>query len=289
MEIVLRPAVRVLYADHPGRAVRLRPRGPHVPADADQVALWQAFADLFRSVALGHRADVQPRLGVRYFHRPRLGVYHHRVKVAVLRGCLERSLVRELPALGEFPGLARIVPELQHAAHGDVQLAARRVVHLAAEQQQVYYPLVDLDGTLPRRVVYRLYVVYALVLVVDIVEPVVLLQPRLQFFGYGAKFLLRLRVADHGRHGVEKLEKARLISRELRLRRLRRLPHVYYLRRGAAGERQQRQRERREAQQNIAAPRPRTSQPWHIYYYLITAMKAPTAMVQPAVRSASVG
>ena len=36
-------------------------------------------------------------------------------------------------------GLPRVVPELQHAAHRGVELSARLFIHLAAEQQEVYY------------------------------------------------------------------------------------------------------------------------------------------------------
>ena len=111
------------------------------------------------------------------------------------------------------PGLARVVPEAQDAAHGGVQLPSRLLIHLFAVEQQVDYPTVDLDGLAARRVVYRLDVVYALVIVIDIVELVVLPQRcSVTPAAVGGEGLLALRVADDGGQRVEEVEEGGLCT-----------------------------------------------------------------------------
>ena len=83
----------------------------------------------------------------------------------------------------------------QHAAQHDVRHAAGLLVHIAAEEQQVYYALVHLDGLAPGVVVDGLDVVDALVVVIDVVELVVFAQLVAEG-GHGLReLLLALRVA----------------------------------------------------------------------------------------------
>src|SRR5699024_1214708 len=139
----------------------------------------------------------------------------------VLRRLQERGGIGKLAFLRVFAGLPRAVPELQHAAHRGVELSARLFIHLAAEQQEVYYPPVHLYGLAARRIVYRLYVVYALVVVVDVIELVIFLQPRLDALCDGGELLLAFGVTHDGGERVEEVEEGGGVSRELRRRRLR--------------------------------------------------------------------
>src|SRR5699024_1351128 len=121
---------------------------PHAQGQADQAALPGSLADLFHRVDLAHAAHIQAHLGVGQVDGAGLPVDDDVLDVAVLGGggqlFLGGQLVVRVGGVG-LGGLPVIVPDGQHAAHGDVQLAVGGVVHLHGQLQHIQDPLVHPD------------------------------------------------------------------------------------------------------------------------------------------------
>ena len=100
-------------------------------------------------------------------------------------------------------GFAVVVPDVQHAAHGDVQLATRSVVHLLGQFQHPQNFVVHRDGGLARVVIDGFDVHDAVIVVVDVVELVVFQQVCVKGGHLSVEVLFAVAVGDDLRHGVE--------------------------------------------------------------------------------------
>ena len=134
-------------------------------------------------------------------------------EAGVSGGFGQGRIARKLRRVGVVdPGLARVVPEREDAAHHHVRAPVRPLIHIAAEEQQVDDSPVHLDGAFPGVVVDGPDVVYALVLVVDVVQLVVLAQLVAEGGDGLGELLLALGVAEHGGHRVEQLQELGLVA-----------------------------------------------------------------------------
>ena len=104
-------------------------------------------------------------------------------------------------------GFAVIVPDAQHTAHGNVDLAAGQVVHLPRQFQHGEDAVVHLHRGFPGVFVDGLNVHNAVVVVVDIVELIVGDQILMQRLHLGVELLLAFAVGDDLRHRVEHIIK----------------------------------------------------------------------------------
>ena len=176
----LRSVPRVLHAAGPLAAVGLLANGTQVAAHAYQCAGQapglRGLAHHFHGVALAHAAHIQRHLRVGQVHGLGLLVDHHIVDVAVL-GCGFQLLLSGQGVVGlvlvALGGLAVVVPDVQHAAHGHVQLAVCGVVHLLSQLQHGQDAVIHLHGGLAGVVVDGFHIHHAVVVVVDVVQLVV--------------------------------------------------------------------------------------------------------------------
>ena len=106
-----------------------------------------------------------------------------------------------------FGSFAVIVPDAQHAAHGNVDLAAGQLVHLPRQLQHGEDAVIYLYRSFAGVFVDGLNVHNAVVVVVDIVELVVGNQILMQRLHLGVELFLTLAVGDDLRHRVEHIIK----------------------------------------------------------------------------------
>ena len=109
--------------------------------------------------------------------------------------------------LGGFGSFAVIVPDIQHAAHGNVQLAVGGLVHLVGQLQHGEDAVVHLHRSAAGIVVDGLDVGHAGVIVVDIIQLVIGNKVCVQGIHLGVEFFLALAVGDHLRYGIEHIIK----------------------------------------------------------------------------------
>ena len=109
--------------------------------------------------------------------------------------------------LGGFGSFAVIVPDIQHAAHGNVQLAVGGLVHLVGQLQHGEDAVVHLHRSAAGIVVDGLDVGHAGVIVVDIIQLVIGNKICVQGIHLGVEFFLALAVGDHLRYGIEHIIK----------------------------------------------------------------------------------
>ena len=208
--VVVRSVPGVLHAAGPLGAVGLGANGADVAAHAHQRA-GQApglggLAGHLGGVALAHAAHIQRHFRVGQVDRLCVFVNDKVVDVAVLGGGFQLlgggQLVVGLVLVG-LGGFAVVVPDAQHAAHGDVQLAVRGLVHPVGQLQHGQDAVIHFNGGLARVVVDGLHVGDAVVVVVDVVELVVGNQVGVQSVHLGVEFVLAVAVGNDGGDGVE--------------------------------------------------------------------------------------
>ena len=206
----LRSVPRVLHAAGPLAAVGLLANGTQVAAHAYQCAGQapglRGLAHHFHGVALAHAAHIQRHLRVGQVHGLGLLVDHYIVDVAVL-GCGFQLLLSGQGVVGlvlvALGGLTVVVPDVQHAAHGHVQLAVCGVVHLLSQLQHGQDAVIHLHGGFAGVVVDSFHIHHAVVVVVDVVQLVVRDQVSVQGFHLLSELFLALAVGDHLGDGVE--------------------------------------------------------------------------------------
>ena len=212
--IHLRSVPRVLHTACPLAAVRLCADGAQVAAYAHQCAGqapgFGGAADHLHCVALAHTAHVQRHLRVGQIDRFGLLVNDKVVDIAVLGSGLQ-FLLRGQGVVGLggvfLGGFAVVVPDAQHAAHGNVDLAAGQVVHLPRQLQHGEDAVIYLYRGFAGVFVDGLNVHNAVVVIVDIVELVVGDQILMQRLHLGVELFLALAVGDDLRHCVEHIIK----------------------------------------------------------------------------------
>src|SRR5699024_10256872 len=181
----------------------------HAQGKADQAPRLGGLADLLDRVALAHAAHVQAHLGVGQVDGAGLPVNDEVVDVAVLGGGFQFFLGGQAVVLVGgvgLGGLPVVVPDGEDAAHGDVQFAAGGVVHFDGQFEHINDPLVHLDRRDAGVVVDGFDVVDALVIVVNIVEPVVGDQIVVEGLHLLVELGLAVAVGDGLGHGVEHVE-----------------------------------------------------------------------------------
>ena len=206
----LRGVPRVLDAARPLGAVRLCADGAEIAAHADERAGQPSgFGGLrhhLDGIALADAADVQRHLRVGQADRLGVLVDDESADVAVLGGGIQLFLrgqgVVGLILVG-FGGFPVVVPDAQHTAHGDVQLAVGGIVHLLRQFQHPEDPVVHRHRIGTGMVVDGLDVDDAVVVVVDVVELVVGHQIGVQGVHLRGEFLLAVAVGDDLRDGVK--------------------------------------------------------------------------------------
>ena len=206
----VRSVPRVFHTADPLGAVGFGADGPQVAAHADESAGQAAglggLSDHLHGVAFAHAAHIQRHLRVGQVDRSGVVVDDEVMDVAVLGGgiqlVLRGQLVVAVVGVGEG-SFAVIVPDVEHTAHGDVQLAVGGVVHGLGQLQHPQDLVVHGHGDKAGVVVDGLDVGDAVVVVVDVVELVIFQQVGVECVHLGGKLLLAVAVGDDLGHGVK--------------------------------------------------------------------------------------
>ena len=212
--VYIRRAPRVFHAAGPLAAVRFYTNGAQVAAHAHQSAGQAAglgsLAHHFHGVALAHAAHIQRHFRVGQINGLGIRVDDHVVDITVLGGCFQLFHSGQFVVgirLGGFGSFAVIVPDIQHAAHGNVQLAVGGLVHLVGQLQHGEDAVVHLHRSAAGIVVDGLDVSHAGVIVVDIIQLIIGNKVCVQGIHLGIEFFLALAVGDHLRYGIEHIIK----------------------------------------------------------------------------------
>ena len=206
----VRSVPRVFHTADPLGAVGLGADGPQVAAHADESAGQAAglggLSDHLHGVAFANAANIQRHLRVGQVDRSGVVVDDEVVDVAVLGGSIQLvlrgQLVVAVVGVGEG-SFTIIVPDVEHTAHGDVQLAVGGVVHGLGQLQHPQDLIVHGHGGKAGVVVDGLDVGDAVVVVVDVVELVIFQQVGVESVHLGGELLLAVAVGDDLGHGVK--------------------------------------------------------------------------------------
>ena len=201
---------RVFHAAYPLGAVRLGADGPQVAAHADegagQAPGFGGLCGLLHGVALAHAAHVQRHGRVGQIDRFGIFINDEVGDIAVLCGgiqlFLRGQLVVAVVVIGQC-GLAVVVPDVQHTAQRNVQLAAGGVVHGLGQLQHPEDLVIHRHRGSARIVVDGLDVGHTIVIIINIIELVVLHKVGVECVHLGGELFLAVAVGDDLRHGVE--------------------------------------------------------------------------------------
>ena len=220
--IDIRGLPRVLHAAGPLGTVRLFADGAQVAAHAHQSAGqapgFGGLAHHLHSVAFAHAANVQRHFRVGQIDGLGVLVDDEIVDVAVLGGGLQLFHGRQLVVgvcLRFSSYFAVVVPDVQHAAHGDVQLSVRGLVHPVGQFQHREDAVIHLYRGLAGVVVDGLDIGHTGVIVVDVKELVVADKVGVEFAHLGGELLLAFAVGDDLRHRVEYIVKDSAVTGQL--------------------------------------------------------------------------
>ena len=129
------------------------------------------FARLYGGVALGRSSHVQRHGRVGKGYGQGVSVQQQVVQMAVLQGFLYRAV----SGRGRVLALPRIVPQAQHRARCNIDRAAcQRFAAGLAQLQKVEQLLADLHRLLPGAGVDVVQVHHAVIVVVDIKQPMIM-------------------------------------------------------------------------------------------------------------------
>ena len=206
----VRGVPRVFHTADPLGAVGLGADGPQIAAHADegagQAAGLGGLSDHLHGVAFAHAAHIQRHLRVGQVDRSGVVVDDEVMDVAVLGGSIQLvlrgQLVVAVVGVGEG-SFAVIVPDVEHTAHGDVQLAVGGVVHGLGQLQHPQDLVVRGHGGKAGVVVDGLDVGDAVVVVVDVVELVIFQQVGVECVHLSGELLLAVAVGNDLGHGVK--------------------------------------------------------------------------------------
>ena len=201
---------RVFHTADPLGTAGLGADGPQVATHADesagQAAGLGSLSDHLHGVAFAHAAHIQGHLRVGQKDRSGVVVDDEVMDVAVLGGSIQLvlrgQLVVAVVGVGEG-SFAVIVPDVEHTAHGDVQLAVGGVVHGLGQLQHPQDLVVHGHGGEAGVVVDGLDVGDAVVVVVDVVELVVFQKVGVECVHLSGELLLAVAVGDDLGHGVK--------------------------------------------------------------------------------------
>ena len=115
---------------------------------------------------------------------------------------LRGQLVVAVVVIGQC-GLAVVVPDVQHTAQRNVQLAAGGVIHGLGQLQHPEDLVIHCHRGSARIVVDGLDVGHAIVIIINIIELVVLHKVGVECVHLGGELFLAVAVGDDLRHGVE--------------------------------------------------------------------------------------
>ena len=127
-------------------------------------------------------------------------------KIAVLGGGIQSllfgQLVVRLVRVG-FGGLAVVVPDAEDAAHGDVQLAVRGLVHLVGQLQHGQDAVIHLHGGFAGVVVDGFNVIYTIIIIVNIKQLMIFLHGIFCQMLIFRKLFLTLRADCNAGNGIK--------------------------------------------------------------------------------------
>ena len=205
-------SVRILDPNYPCFAGGLRPGGANIAAHTDQKPRRSILTNLFHGITFRHCAYVQTHGAICKVNGGRFFINDHIVKGSMLGSQKQLIHIRNSRHTAIYRRTAGIMPKRKHTPHSCIHHVIGSRCHLLAEQKQRNDLPLYFDRGFPRIVVDGFQVIDALILVINIVEPVIVQQFVMDLLRNLPEFLFRFRIPDNGCGRVKHIKKSGFVA-----------------------------------------------------------------------------